>query len=175
VLLVVSHTAATAIVALLRFLPLDDRNLIMHTLESILHQELAAQRRNVRLPPFGRRRRAYDALVEIFQDFVNNPDQDAGHGGDTVQDPETTAETTAAAALGSRADFVLERMRALTNHLSLMHLLHGEVVWRAGRALRPMNEVIPANNLLSVSELSSFPSVDVVNHGVNDDRDNNTV
>jgi hypothetical protein len=173
VLLVVSHTAATAIVALLRFLPLDDRNLIMHTLEL---QELAAQGRNV-LPPLRRRRRqrAYDALVEIFQDFVNNPDQDAGHGGDTVQDPETTAETTAAAALGSLADFALERMRALTNHLSLMHLLHGEVVWRAGRALRPMNEVIPANNLLSVSELSSFPSVDVVNHGVNDDRDNNTV
>lgn len=174
-LLVVSHTAATAIVALLRFLPLDDRNLIMHTLELMVHQELAAQGRNVRLPPLGRRQRAYDALVEIFQDFVNNPDQDAGHGGDTVQDPETTAETTAAAALGSRADFVLERMRALTNHLPLMHLLHGEVLWRAGRALRPMNEVIPANNLRSVSELSSFPSVDVVNHGVNDDRDNNTV
>jgi hypothetical protein len=50
VLLVVSHTAATAIVALLRFLPLDDRNLIMHTLELMVHQELAAQGRNVRPP-----------------------------------------------------------------------------------------------------------------------------
>jgi hypothetical protein len=164
VLLVVSHTAAKAIVQLLLLLPLYERTVIMSMLEAISCHELVAHGRNVRLRHLGRRQSGYAMLLHSFRYFVNATDQDS----DTDQDTDTAAETAAAEALSASAEIVLKSMPALRNNVSLIQQLHGAVDTRVETAFRPMGDVNPVNDLHEVSELSSVPSDDVVNHRDND-------
>jgi hypothetical protein len=174
VLLVVSHTAANAIAQLLQSLPLVERTVIMNLLEAISHHDLVAHGRDVRLHRNGRNRSGYAMLLRNFRNFVYDTDQDWDTGTD--EDSETAVETAAAVALGDLAEIVLGSMQALQERVQLIRRLHQEVDARVDAradAFRPMDAVNQGNNP-EVSELSSVPSNDVVNHG-DDDRETNTV
>jgi hypothetical protein len=163
--MVVSHTAANAIVQLLLLLPLFDRTKILSRLEAISRHELVAHGRDVRLYRNGCHQSGYALLLGVFRSFVDVDTEQEDE--DTEQeDGAAAAEMAAAEALGSQAEIVFERMQTLNCNVSLILRLHEAVHTRMG-------DVNPVNDLHELSELSSVPSVDVVNHG-DIVRDNNT-
>jgi hypothetical protein len=175
VLLVVSPTAANAIVQLFLLLPHHhEQTHIMSSLEAISLHELVARDngRDVRLGPRGRRQSGYTFLLGSFGVFSirtptpTRPRQD--------EDSDMAEETDAGRALSDQADIVLEMMAALDHNVSLIRLLHGQVHARLDAALSAMDEVNPVNPPGEESELLAVPTVDAVNHG-DCDPDNNTI
>jgi hypothetical protein len=170
--MVVSHTAANAIVQLLLLLPLFDRTMILSRLEAISRHELVAHGRDVRLNRNGCHQSGYALLLGVFRSFVD-VDTEQEDENTEQEDGAAAAEMAAAEALGSQAEIVVERMQTLNCNVSLIHRLHEAVHTRAETAFRHMGDVNPVNDLHELSELSSVPSVDVVNHG-DIVRDSNT-
>jgi hypothetical protein len=168
VLLVVSHTAVTAIVALLLLLPLHRQTFIMNELKAISLHEHVARGSNVRR---FLNRSGYKILLSFIGSLCIRSSTSSGN--DTVED----SDTAAAQAMSRHAKIVLDRMAALNNNVSLIRLLHGRVNARVQSVEadnRPMDEVNAPSE--SISDLASMPTdyVDAVMHG-DVDHDNRTV